>query len=66
MSSLGVIKVQEERYQMEEWMRYNVVAMLYYLKFNKMKTYQKIRHDRQQSTFSVMTMDRKVPRYFLE
>ena len=60
-----MIKLQEERYQMEDWMRYNVVAMLYYLKLNKMKTYHKIRHNIQQSTLSVMTMYYEVPGSFL-
>ena len=50
---------------MEDWMRYNVVAMLYYLKLNKMKTYHKIRHNIQQSTLSVMTMYYEVPGSFL-
>ena len=38
---LGVIKLQEEKREMEGWIRYNVVSMLFHWKLDKMKTHQK-------------------------
>ena len=56
-SDLGVIKFQEEKLEMEGWMRYNVMAMLSHFKLEKLKHTIKGRHGSQQSILSVMKID---------
>ena len=66
-SGLGVIRAHEEKQEMEAWTRYNVVAMLYHRKLEKIKTHSRNRrHDRHQYIFYVMKMDCNIPMDFIK
>ena len=65
-SGLGVIKVQEEKRKMKTWIIYNVVAMLFHWKLDRMKTPPPKRDKRQQYILSFMTMECNISRDFLK